>query len=56
VDAGKAGVQKAQKLAANLSSKTTSVANNVAAKTKEGAQKVQKAVTNVVGEIKQKVK
>jgi|SRR6516162_6874160 hypothetical protein len=55
-DATKSSAQKAQKLAANLSDKTTAVAKNVAAKTKEGAQKVEHAVTNVVGEIRQKMK
>jgi hypothetical protein len=31
------------------------LATNVAAKAKEGAQKVQSVATNIVGEIKQKV-
>lgn len=44
MDAGKDGVQQA-----------SNWATNAAAKTKEGAQKVESAVTNVVNDIKQKV-
>ena len=55
VDAGKEGAQKAAAFATNVAGKTTTLATNVAARTKEGAQKVESAVTNFVGEIKQKV-
>lgn len=55
-DAGKAGAQKAEKFANDVTDKTKSMAKDVETKTKEGAQKVQKVATNIVGEIKQKVK
>lgn len=55
-DAGKSGAQKAETFANDIAEKTKSVAKDMETKTKEGALKVQKAATNIVGEIKQKVK
>lgn len=56
IDATKTEVQKVSGFVTNVAGQTTTVATNVAAKVKEGAQKIEVTATNIFGEIKGRLK